>query len=859
MKPHTEDSTEIIPGNAVTAPEPTGTAAGETSTVPEEIPLTSATGDLRRILAAPCLPLGRWPTPIETVPFLGRRLLVKRDDLSGFGRGGAKTRKIEHILGRMRAEGYDELITVIGNITNLGFDLLPALRAHGFSWRIFVQNDPPLPTELRSAIFRGIESDVRFLGESRLASAARVTAEWIRRRAAGRKPFLLLPGASHPAGVLGNARGFIEMAHQLRAAGRPLPEKIFVSVATGTTVAGFLIAENALRQAGFAPVQIVGVQVYHGNVVRRTRHLLHWTERQLGLQQRVDPARIEIHADALEGGFGHAGPELADLCRRVQSDTGLSLDPIFGGKTWAVMEKIARQEPPANGSLMFWHCGHTLGWEALVESVRSSHGRPAGSSAKAAWTGSQLAIIAVYAAVFYGAFPLFLWSFGDRLDATLGLPPLQGLAVLPAGIVLLVAGVAIILSSTLSLFRTGRGLPISHLPPNRLVDLGSYAWTRHPHYVGYNLAVVGWGLLQESWGVAIGAGLLLLGLWLLYALVFEEPRLLRRFGQGYACYRTSVPILPVPSPGRMFQGFVRRLQRPLEALANRLVLFRTGPILWVTYGLFAALGGALMSFGVAWFLLDRGWSGLATWGATAVVSAAIPLMSRAAWFVVPGDKPDVSFLQLFRRVGFVSWGGYVAAFGTAAWIGSRAGIPPLRMLDIIMLTGLFASTVSRWGCLAYGCCIGQGASWGLRWTEPESWIHRLRPGSSAPRIPTQVLSSLHAGAAGLLLLALSLRPSAPGTLAALGGLLYALPRFGVEHLRDEARFGRWQLTSGQIGCGVMFSLCLGLLYFLPAVPAPLWSEHPPLAAWPWLLTAALTTFGIEFLAYGPHWKRIGRW
>ena len=106
--------------------------------------------DLERILAAPRVPLGQWPTPVEPVTCRARTVLVKRDDLSGFGRGGAKTRKIEHVLGLMQARGCDELLTAIGNITNLGFDLLPALGSQRLSWRIFVQDDPPLPATLRS-------------------------------------------------------------------------------------------------------------------------------------------------------------------------------------------------------------------------------------------------------------------------------------------------------------------------------------------------------------------------------------------------------------------------------------------------------------------------------------------------------------------------------------------------------------------------------------------------------------------------------------------------------------------------------------------------------------------------------------
>ena len=61
--------------------------------------------------AAPRVDLGQWPTPVE---YLERGIWVKRDDLSGLGRGGAKARKIEHVVGHLEACHADELIAVAG-------------------------------------------------------------------------------------------------------------------------------------------------------------------------------------------------------------------------------------------------------------------------------------------------------------------------------------------------------------------------------------------------------------------------------------------------------------------------------------------------------------------------------------------------------------------------------------------------------------------------------------------------------------------------------------------------------------------------------------------------------------------------
>ncbi len=56
------------------------------------------------------------PTPVEPMPRLsatlgGPRLLIKRDDLTGMGLGGNKTRKLEFLLAEAQANGARTLIT----------------------------------------------------------------------------------------------------------------------------------------------------------------------------------------------------------------------------------------------------------------------------------------------------------------------------------------------------------------------------------------------------------------------------------------------------------------------------------------------------------------------------------------------------------------------------------------------------------------------------------------------------------------------------------------------------------------------------------------------------------------------------
>jgi len=327
--------------------------------------------DLARLLDFPTVNLGQWPTPISFLPRSGTSgILIKRDDLSGHGRGGVKTRKIEHLVGYMLAHGYNELITVVANITNLVRDIVPVLQRFGLHWQIFIVNEPALPRAEREEILSDLRDHVHLLGSGHLRAVACVVSAAVESRRRNRRPFVALPSIMHPAGVVGTARGFIEMVSKVRATGGPLPKTVFITAASGTTFAGFLLAEHALRCDGSAPMRIVGVQVYPGQARLWTLGLVRWTERFLGLRDHVPRERIELVSSSLYGGFGRYPEDVARLCVTLQRESGIRIDPIFGGKTWSVMEQYLSRRPAFDdGPVLYWHCGYTPDWQALGKLV----------------------------------------------------------------------------------------------------------------------------------------------------------------------------------------------------------------------------------------------------------------------------------------------------------------------------------------------------------------------------------------------------------------------------------------------------------------------------------------------------------
>ena len=107
------------------------------------------------------------------------------------------------------------------------------------------------------------------------------------------------------------------------------------------------------------------------------------------------------------------------------------------------------------------------------------------------------------------------------------------------GIVLLVAGGALVVETTARFALQGRGTPAPWAPPERFVERGSYRYVRSPMYLGVLLLVVGQALL-------LGREILLLwaaAAWLIFEaflVLEEEPGLRRRFGADYDDYRRRV-------------------------------------------------------------------------------------------------------------------------------------------------------------------------------------------------------------------------------------------------------------------------------------------------------------------------------
>jgi protein-S-isoprenylcysteine O-methyltransferase Ste14 len=146
----------------------------------------------------------------------------------------------------------------------------------------------------------------------------------------------------------------------------------------------------------------------------------------------------------------------------------------------------------------------------------------------------SLAFLVLAPGVVAGLVPWLLTGWGP-------LPSSDGLAVLRwLGLVLIVAGLGVILEAFARFAWEGLGTPAPVAPTRTLVVGGFYRFVRNPMYVAVLALIVGQAGLFASGGLALYA-LTIGAAFHAFVVLYEEPTLLRTYGESYAAYCAATP------------------------------------------------------------------------------------------------------------------------------------------------------------------------------------------------------------------------------------------------------------------------------------------------------------------------------
>lgn len=302
----------------------------------------------------PRLPLAQLPTPWEAMPRLsaalgGPQLWVKRDDQTGLGLGGNKTRKLETLCAAALAAGADTLITAGAIQSNHCRQTAAAAARLGLACTLVLAGEPPaLPSGnlLLDGLF-GAEIVWTTFAER----PAALQASEARLRAAGKTPYLIPYGGSSPQGAAAYAYALEELLAQ-----GPPPDWIVFASSSGGTQAGLVAAARLLGYSG----RILGISVDEpaAGLQAKVAALATQTSQLLGQPAGFQPQDILVNADYLGQGYAQMGEAEAEAIRLFARHEGLLVDPVYTGRAAAgLIDLIRRGHFTPEESVLFWHTG----------------------------------------------------------------------------------------------------------------------------------------------------------------------------------------------------------------------------------------------------------------------------------------------------------------------------------------------------------------------------------------------------------------------------------------------------------------------------------------------------------------------
>lgn len=302
--------------------------------------------------ATPVHRLARLESYLHAAP-----IWIKRDDQTSDVYGGDKARKFEFVFGQVLRHGARRVLSfgAVGSSHCLAvsafshhFHLKPILAMVRQRQRRNVQRILQIEHELGADLHRldGGPAAVWRLGRSILS---RLEGD-----SDSRFPHVLWPRRTARLGALGYVNAAYEIKRQINCGILPEPERIYVSVGTGSTLAGLALG---CRLAGIGS-HLVGVVGAHRHGVAPLR-LAHDAARHLRKRTRRFPSKVlnDVEMSVVHHYAGGPSRETSSaqhamgLLRDLEN---IDLDPSYSSRTMAAMIEDVR-ENRVTGPVLFWH------------------------------------------------------------------------------------------------------------------------------------------------------------------------------------------------------------------------------------------------------------------------------------------------------------------------------------------------------------------------------------------------------------------------------------------------------------------------------------------------------------------------
>ena len=317
------------------------------------------------------------PTPLEFMPRLtqalgGPNLYIKRDDCTGLGTGGNKTRKLEFLMADAVKHGADTIITQGATQSNHARQTVAIAAKMGMQCEILLEDR----TGYKDESYK--QSGNVFLdylygahvterpGGTDMAAAMSEVADML--RAKGRKPYIIPGGGSNPIGALGYVVCALELTDQFNNLGLNVDCLVHATGSAGTQaglVAGF---EGTRSQI---PVLGIGVRAPKEAQETNVFNLAVKTAALLGVAGSVKRESVMANCDYVGGGYGVPTPGMVEAVTMLARLEGILLDPVYSGKGMAGLIDLCRKGHFKKGqNVVFLHTGGAVALYGYMDAFK---------------------------------------------------------------------------------------------------------------------------------------------------------------------------------------------------------------------------------------------------------------------------------------------------------------------------------------------------------------------------------------------------------------------------------------------------------------------------------------------------------
>ena len=301
------------------------------------------------------------------------RLLIKRDDLTGLGLGGNKTRKLEYLIADAINKNANVIVTAGAAQSNHCRQTAAAAAMKNLKCVLLLSGEPQDHPNGNILLDHLFGASIVWTGTERYGeSLGRISEKLC---IAGFCPYVIPYGASNPLGALGYVEAMKETLLQLSAVGTAADYIILPTSSYGTQ-AGLIVGSALFEFRG----TIIGVNVDkdHGEGKQLTLpivDLCNKTAELIGFSHQFTEDNVYVDSKFTGRGYGIPDENEIDAIHLLASKEGILLDPVYSGRAMgALITMINNNFFSSDDTILFWHTGGVPSIFAYSDELYKSSG-----------------------------------------------------------------------------------------------------------------------------------------------------------------------------------------------------------------------------------------------------------------------------------------------------------------------------------------------------------------------------------------------------------------------------------------------------------------------------------------------------